>query len=203
MSRSRRGKAKRRSTNSPLTVPLDTLATESGNMVHPQISIGPIPPDFGTPELRERHVVVLEGDSRINAKGEDAHHLRVTDQRTIDRLWRNGRIDWRKYSAAERLHRDFTRAGMEPRLVINLGKESRGGGSREWTPNQLAARENTNRALKATSPLNDILWDVVLCDHSLTNVEIARGWRPGVAFVMLDFALESLARHYRIEHDDA
>ena len=185
---------------------LDTIANGGALMAHPEISLATIP-DFGTPELRKQHDVVFEGDSRTDAQGEDSHHLRVTDQREIDRLrlpWgrRSACIDFRKFQAAERLLRDFTRAGMEPRLIINLGKETRGTGGRDWTPKQLEARENTNDALKAIAPLNDIVWDIVLCDNSLTTVEIARSWRPGTAFVVLDMALESLARHYKIGRDD-
>lgn len=154
------------------------------------------PPDYGTAELHKRHAVVLEGDSRRSKDGADSHHARVVDQRVIDRLWRNGRIDGKQRWAARKLFGSFTRAGMEARLVVQLGAQRTGGTGRNWSNAQLEARDETNAALKAIAPLNDVVWEVVLADKGLVEVEIARKWRSGTAWVILDMGLDSLAAYY-------
>lgn len=178
-------------------MPIDT-ASRMAKMAYSPNSVTIVRPDYGTKELHDRHTVIMEGDSRTDKDGSASHHARVIDQRVIDRLWRNERIDGRQRKAARRLLASFLRAGMSAKITIDFQRAAVSS-RQEISDIAIAARYETNAALRAISPLNDIIWDVVLADKTLTQIEIERQWRPGTAFVVLDLGLQSLARHYGFE----
>ena len=117
-----------------------------------------------------------------------------------------------QFAAGERLRADFTFAQLPPRVTASwdpaLGAVSGGhrgmpGSGAEMTDNVLAASERVNRALKAVGPeFSGILVDVCCHLKGLEELERSAGWPQRSAKVVLQLALNSLARHYGIPGDD-
>ncbi len=106
--------------------------------------------------------------------------------------------------AGERLRADFTRAHMMPRTTSNWsspmssGRRRDGGnGSAHFTETMIAARQRVNQALNAVGPeFSGLLLDVCCFLKGLEDMEHARGWPARSAKVVLQLALDRLARHY-------
>ncbi|TAK50333.1 MAG: DNA replication protein [Xanthobacteraceae bacterium] len=120
------------------------------------------------------------------------------------RKGRDGRalIDAAQFLAGERLRAEFTRAQMTPRMTSNWAAPTasgRAGAGRGIDVSEaiVAARQNVRQALTAVGPeLSGLLVDVCCFLHGLEDVERARGWPPRSAKVVLQLALDRLARHY-------
>jgi hypothetical protein len=122
------------------------------------------------------------------------------------RRGRNGRalIEPHQFLAGERLRADFTRAHMMPRTTSNwaspISSGRRGaGGERaaDFTETMMAARQRIRQPLDAAGPeFGGLLLDVYCFLKGLEDIERERAWPPRSAKVVLQLALDRLARHY-------
>ncbi len=116
-----------------------------------------------------------------------------------------GLITSDQFAAGERLRRDFTIACLMPSVTTNwsatsgISSGSRGapGAGLELTDAAIAAGQRVRRALAAVGPeLNGILIDVCCHLKGLEDMERGAGWPQRSAKVVLQLALNCLARHY-------
>ncbi len=118
------------------------------------------------------------------------------------RKGRDGRslISAHQFVAGERLRADFTRGNLTPRVTSNWGAptgRSGSGGAGEMTDMVVASRQRVQNAVAACGPeFSGILLDVCCFLRGLEDVERKRGWPTRSAKVVLQLALERLARHY-------
>jgi hypothetical protein len=119
------------------------------------------------------------------------------------RKGRDGRamIDGNQFVAGEKLRADFTRAHLAPRVTSSWSGLARtrgsGGGAGEMTDLIVASRQWVRNALAACGPeFAGVLMDVCCFLRGLEDVERERGWPPRSAKVVLQLALDRLARHY-------
>ena len=111
-------------------------------------------------------------------------------------------IDAVQFDAGERLRRDFTLAGLTPRMGIDLTPPliRNAGGPRAEAPLTdmvLAAKQRFKAAMRAAGHgLNDLLFDVCCHLRGLEEAERAKGWPVRSAKVVLAIALDRLADHY-------
>jgi hypothetical protein len=104
--------------------------------------------------------------------------------------------------AGERLRADFTRAQLTPRVTANWsasGTQDRRAGARTatFTEAMVAARQRLRHAFEAVGPeFVGLLLDVCCFLKGLEDIERERGWPPRSAKVVLQIALDRLARHY-------
>jgi len=124
------------------------------------------------------------------------------------RKGRDGRamIAPEQFIAGERLRADFTRAHMMPRVTSSwtgvAGTKGAGRGAGEMTDLILASRQRVRLALDACGPeFSGLLLDVCCFLHGLEDVERERGWPSRSAKVVLQLALDRLARHYGLRGD--
>ena len=119
---------------------------------------------------------------------------------------RDGRsyIEPHQLQAGERLRADFTRANLMPRTTSNWASpisSTRGGvgGDRAgtFTETMVAARQRVHQALDTVGPeFAGLLLDVCCFLKGLEDVERERTWPSRSAKVVLQLALDRLARHY-------
>jgi len=120
----------------------------------------------------------------------------------LARLWHRRVIDAVQFDAGELLRRDFTLAGLTPRMGIDLTQPliRNAGGQRAEAPLTdmvLAAKQRFTAAMRAAGPgLNDLLFDVCCHLRGLEEAERAKGWPVRSAKVVLAIALDRLADHY-------
>lgn len=121
------------------------------------------------------------------------------------RRGRDGRamIDPHQLQAGERLRADFTRANLMPRTTSNwaspMASERRGGGNHAgaFTDTMIASRQRVHQALDAVGPeFAGLLMDVCCFLKGLEDIERERQWPARSAKVVLQLALDRLARHY-------
>lgn len=135
-------------------------------------------------------VLVNESESPLawlaRRKGRDGHAL----------------IKAHQLQAGERLRADFTRGQMMPRTTSNweapVARGQRSGGNpASFTDAALSARQRLQNALNAAGPeFSGLLLDVCCFLKRLEDVERERLWPARSAKVVLQLALERLARHY-------
>ncbi|SIR16537.1 hypothetical protein SAMN05880582_10789 [Rhizobium sp. RU20A] len=105
-------------------------------------------------------------------------------------------------AAGERLHADFTRAQLQPRLTMIYapplpGGSGQGVGKEDLSDSALSARLRVRRAVEAMGPeLSGVALDICCFEKGLETVERERLWPVRSAKVMLRAALMALARHY-------
>jgi hypothetical protein len=106
-------------------------------------------------------------------------------------------------AAGERLHADFTRAQLQPRLTMayepRLVSKTKGGagGTADLCDTALAARMRVAKAMEAIGPeLCGVALDVCCFQKGLELVERERQWPVRSAKLMLRAALMALVRHY-------
>ena len=120
------------------------------------------------------------------------------------RRGRDGRsyIEPHQLQAGERLRADFTRANLMPRTTSNWASpissdKSGSNRARDFTETMVAARQRVHRALDTVGPeFAGLLLDVCCFLKGLEDVERERAWPPRSAKVVLQLALDRLARHY-------
>ena len=122
------------------------------------------------------------------------------------RRGRNGRalIEPHQFQAGERLRADFTCAHMMPRTTSNwaspISSGRRGAGGERaahFTETMIAARQRVHQALDAAGPeFGGLLLDVCCFLKGLEDIERERAWPSRSAKVVLQLALDRLARHY-------
>jgi hypothetical protein len=111
-------------------------------------------------------------------------------------------IEPHQLQAGERLRSDFTFAQMMPRTTANwhspvAGRRHDGQSAGHATEKAIDARSRTRRALDEVGPeFAGLLLDVCCFLKRLEDVERERKWPARSAKVVLQIALEKLARHY-------
>lgn len=110
-----------------------------------------------------------------------------------------------QFVAGERLRADFTRAHLTPRVTSSwsgIGRTRGSGGGGEMTDLIVASRQRVRMALEACGPeFSGLLLDVCCFLRGLEDVERERGWPSRSAKVVLQLALDRLARHYGLGAD--
>jgi hypothetical protein len=119
------------------------------------------------------------------------------------RKGRDGRalIEPHQLQAGERLRADFTRAHLMPRTTSNwespIASGPRSNGTGHFTDTMIAARQRVRQALDGTGPeFSGLLLDVCCFLKRLEDIERERAWPARSAKVVLQLALDRLARHY-------
>ncbi len=119
------------------------------------------------------------------------------------RQGRNGRplIEAVQLQAGERLRADFTRAHLMPRVTSNwsaaVADGRRTAGPANFTETMIAARQQIRQALETAGPeFSGLLLDVCCFLKGLEDIERERSWPPRTAKIVLQLALDRLARHY-------
>ncbi len=110
-------------------------------------------------------------------------------------------IELHQLQAGERLRADFTQAQMMPRTTTNWHAPVAGRNCDQMagqiTERVVAARQRIRHALDAVGPeFSGLLLDVCCFLKKLDLVERERQWPARSAKVVLQLALERLARHY-------
>lgn len=110
-----------------------------------------------------------------------------------------------QFIAGERLRADFTRGHLMPRVTSSwsgIGRTRGSGGAGEITDLIVASRQRVRQALEACGPeFSGLLLDVCCFLRGLEDVERERGWPSRSAKVVLQLALDRLARHYGLGGD--
>ena len=119
------------------------------------------------------------------------------------RRGRDGRalVEPHQLQAGERLRAEFTRAHLMPRTTSNwsspIASGRRGDRAGSATETMIAARQRVHLALDAVGPeFSGLLLDVCCFLKGLEEIERERGWPLRSAKVVLQLALDRLARHF-------
>ena len=150
-------------------------------------------------DLTERTVETSTGPARVMANEAESPLAWLAR-----RKGRDGRalIEAHQFQAGERLRADFTRAHLTPRITANwqapIARDRRAGDfGAPMTDIVVAARQSVTRALDSVGPeFSGLLLDVCCFLKGLTDIEAERSWPPRSAKVVLQLALDRLARHY-------
>lgn len=150
-------------------------------------------------KLAERDVMLEDGPARVTVNDNESPLAWLAR-----RKGRDGRtlIDNVQFVAGERLRADFTRGHLAPRVTSNWSAptsrgDKAGGGVGEMTDLIVASRQRVRLAMEGVGPeFSGILLDVCCFLHGLEDVERERGWPARSAKVVLQLALDRLARHY-------
>jgi hypothetical protein len=167
----------------------------------PRTSPPPVGPHIGA--HRRRHLAL----ARRRIATEFGHATVVVDEAESPLAWlarrrgRSGRalIETHQLQAGERLRADFTRANLMPHTTADWEKPVGGnqGGAVLATDAMVAARQRVRQALAAAGPeFSGLLLDVCCFLKTLPEVERERLWPARSGKVVLQLALERLARHY-------
>lgn len=112
-------------------------------------------------------------------------------------------ISAHQFLAGEKLRGDFTRAQMSPRVTSSWATPTGGGAGAspgEMTDLIVASRQRVRLALQACGPeFAGLLMDVCCFLRGLEDVERERGWPSRSAKIVLQLALDRLARHYGLK----
>lgn len=150
--------------------------------------------------LGEREVATRTGRAKV-----------VVDENESPLAWlarrrgRDGRvmIEPHQLQAGERLRAEFTRAHLMPRTTSNWsnpvpsGRRPSGHQESFLVDAVIAARQHVRHALNAVGPeFSGLLVDVCCFLKRLDVAERERGWPTRSAKIVLQLALERLARHY-------
>lgn len=142
---------------------------------------------------------------------EDGHTNVVVDETESPLSWlasrrgRDGRalIEVHQLEAGERLRADFTRANLMPRITSDwsnpsVGRRAKGGERADLLTNTIiASRQCVHHALDAVGPeFAGLLVDVCCFLKGLEAIERERAWPSRSGKVVLQLALDRLARHY-------
>jgi hypothetical protein len=120
------------------------------------------------------------------------------------RKGRDGRAMIAPYQlqAGERLRADFTRAHLMPRTTSNWSNPSSsdrrsGNSAAAFTDAMIAARQQVHLALDGVGPeFSGLLIDICCFLKGLEDIERERAWPARSAKIVLQLALDRLARHY-------
>jgi hypothetical protein len=170
------------------------------------ISAVPQPPRAEINSFRKRHLALAERE----IVGESGRARVTVDDSESPLAWlarrrgRDGRalIEVHQLQAGERLRSDFTQAHLMPRVTASWSSPmspGRRGGERAGsaTDTMVAARQRVHRALDAVGPeFAGLLVDICCFLKRLADVERARAWPTRSGKVVLQLALDRLARHY-------
>jgi hypothetical protein len=139
---------------------------------------------------------------RLMATPEGEKTVLVNDgESTLGWLKKRRIVDAVQYDAGERLRRDFTLAGLSPRMGIDweapVVLSSRVNRGIVISDMALAAKQRFAAAMRSVGPgLSDLLFDICCHLTGLEDAERAKGWPRRSAKVVLQIALDRLAMHY-------
>jgi hypothetical protein len=164
------------------------------------------PADGDIDPLRARHLAL----ARRKIAGPHGPAEVTVDEAESPLAWlarrkgRHGRalIEPAQLLAGERLRADFTRAQLMPRITSNWSAAVAADHRRSASPASfsdavIGARQRVRHALDAVGPeFSGLLVDVCCFLKGLADIERERRWPPRSAKVVLQLALERLARHY-------
>lgn len=165
----------------------------------PQVEIG---------TFRRQHLALAEcqietefGRSTVTVDESESPLAWLARRRSRDG---NSMIAPHQLQAGERLRTDFTLASLMPRTTSNWSSPvvsgRRAGGidrPATFTDTMIAARQRVQGALDACGPeFSGLLLDVCCFLKGLENIERERRWPARSAKVVLQLALDRLARHY-------
>jgi hypothetical protein len=157
--------------------------------------------------FRARHLIIGESEVATEAGRTKV----VINENESPLAWlarrrgRDGRtmIEPHQLQAGERFRAEFTRAHLMPRTTTNwsnpVPSDRRSAGNRTsfLTDAVVAARQRIHHAFDAVGPeFAGLLVDVCCFLKRLEMVERERGWPARSAKIVLQLALERLARHY-------
>jgi hypothetical protein len=157
--------------------------------------------------FRGRHLALAQRQIAT----EDGHANVTVDESESPLAWlarrrgRDGRamIEPHQLQAGERLRIDFTRANLMPRTTSNwaspIASDRRGESNRagDFTESMISARQHVHEALDGVGPeFSGLLIDVCCFLKGLEDVERERLWPARSAKIVLQLALDRLARHY-------
>ena len=165
----------------------------------------PLEPEPGIDRFRARHLAL--GEKQIETEHGRAR-VTVDDSESplawlARRRGRDGRslIAPHQLQAGERLRAEFTRAQMMPRTTSNwespMSAGRRGERAGVFADTVIAARQRVRHALDGVGPeFAGLLLDVCCFLKGLEDIERERTWPARSAKVVLQLALDRLARHY-------
>lgn len=117
-----------------------------------------------------------------------------------------GLVSARQYEAGEKLRGDWERAALGPSVTMRWdappADKNRRGPVEAPAPTlaQAAARRRFDAAVRAVGlGLSDVLWRVVCAGEGMREAERALGWPARAGKLVLGFALDRLADHYRMK----
>lgn len=116
-------------------------------------------------------------------------------------LHARGHLNDTQFSAGERLRADWERAELAPSVTMRWDPVRIGGSEQGLTPGerQLAAKRRFDGAIAAAGPgLADILWRVVCAGEGVPAAEKALAWPARSGKLVLELALDRVARFYGI-----
>ena len=152
-------------------------------------------------ELAERQIATEFGNAKVTVDEAESPLAWLARRRG-----RNGRalIEPHQFQAGEKQRADFTCAHLMPRTTSNWAspiaqgrRTASGGQPAEFTETMIAARQRVHQALDAAGPeFGGLLVDICCFLKGLEDVERERGWPTRSAKIVLQLALERLARHY-------
>jgi hypothetical protein len=197
-------------------MPIPTVATnrttladrQPGGATKPSVPKSGALPPHQRPDINPRRAQHLRAAERAI----DTEFGRATvtvDEAESPLAWlarrrgRDGRalIEPHQLAAGERLRADFTFAQMMPRTTSNwdspVTNGGGGGGAGYATDMMIAARQRVRHALDAAGPeFAGLLVDVCCFLKGLEDIERERLWPARSAKIVLQLALDRLARHY-------
>lgn len=146
------------------------------------------------------------------AIGGGKHDVRPTRSVTVNLaesplgwLFARGHLTARQFEAGERLRADWERAQLAPRVTMSWDAapvaRGRSGSSPGVDPSgaQIDAKRRFNAAIAKAGPgLADVLWRIVCAGEGMREAETALGWPARAGKLVLTFALDRVADHYRI-----
>lgn len=153
----------------------------------------------GDGEERERHASVKPRRRR-------ARSVTVNlAEAPLGWLKARGLISERQYLAGEQLREDWEQAQLGPTVTMKWDVPPPGKGARaapaplDATHAQISAKRRFDDAVAAVGPgLADVLWRIVCAGEGMRDAERALGWPARAGKLVLGFALDRLADHYRI-----
>ena len=120
-------------------------------------------------------------------------------------LFARNLVSRRQFDAGERLRDDWERGQLAPRVTMgwDCAPVARGRGGSAPAPDlhgtQIDARRRFDAAIASAGPgLADILWRVVCAGEGMRDAESALGWPARAGKLVLTFALDRVADHYRM-----
>jgi len=172
------------------------------------VRAAPEPPQAEIGLFRARHLAL----ARRQIVSEFGRTTVTVDESESPLAWlarrrgRDGRalIETHQLQAGERLRGDFTQAHLMPRTTSNWSNpvpsaRRSGGGERAaaMTDTMIAARQRVHSALDTVGPeFAGLLLDICCFLKGLADVERERAWPARSGKVVLQLALDRLARHY-------
>jgi len=172
------------------------------------VRAAPEPPQAEIGLFRARHLAL----ARRQIVSEFGRTTVTVDESESPLAWlarrrgRDGRalIETHQLQAGERLRGDVTQAHLMPRTTSNWSNpvpsaRRSGGGERAaaMTDTMIAARQRVHSALDTVGPeFAGLLLDICCFLKGLADVERERAWPARSGKVVLQLALDRLARHY-------